>query len=181
MNSHKKDVLYVHAKADRSFSEATLQITLSQRENYTEMSVFLYVCVHVLFFLKAIKRSLCWVRHKLFTSFVDSEKVARRQPFFYLNINLCWNLPEMPNSSKLLERSSTYPRHTYLVPFTTYPRLKMKSATTKIKSLRRSHFFFNGEKYPTLQKPQTDLFHKQPCMEQLTPLKRLQQNKIKKN
>jgi len=72
----------------------------------------------------------------------------------------------MPNSSKLLEKSSTYPRHTYLVPFTTYPQLKMKSATTKIKSLSRSHFSFNGEKYPMLQKPQVELFHKQPCMEQ---------------
>lgn len=40
----------------------------------------MYVCI--LLFLKAIKRSLCWVKDKLFTSFTDSEKVARRYTFF---------------------------------------------------------------------------------------------------
>lgn len=45
MNSHKKDVLYVHAKADKSFSEATLQITLSQRENDIDRDVCVFLCV----------------------------------------------------------------------------------------------------------------------------------------
>lgn len=41
----KKDVFYVHAKADKCFSEAILQITLSQRENYIDRDVCVFICV----------------------------------------------------------------------------------------------------------------------------------------
>lgn len=139
----------------------------------------LYMCVFVLFFLKDTRHSLCWVRVKLFTSLYRFRKVAGRHPFLYLN--MCRTPPKMPNSIKFLGGNNTYPRHTYLVPFTTYPGLKMKSTTIKIESLSR-RLFFNGEKYPILQKPQAELFHKQPCMEQTHSAEKItaKENKIKK-
>lgn len=43
--SLKKDVFYVHAKADKSFSETILQIIRSQRQNYIDTDVCVFICV----------------------------------------------------------------------------------------------------------------------------------------
>ena len=78
--------------------------------------------------------------HGLYSPWCRKESDMTEQLSLSLS-NICWNPPKMLSFSKLQKQSSTYPKHTYLVPFTTYPGLTAKLATIEVKSLSTSHFF----------------------------------------